>query len=246
MSFTTMAEYNTDGRMTAEQRQLFFQYLPLVGYAVKKVVGFGNPPEPLEYSDLMQLGMIGLMDAVKRFDSSRGVQFQTYALNRIRGTIQDELRKLDWVPRSVRKIEKKQEQALHEIEQQGIYGSVDEMAKRLSISTDEYRQILNRTTASMIENKIDIEDEENNIAIADTDEEKNPYWELQRSEFRTAVYSAIEQLPKREKMVLILYYYEELTFKEIARLIKLSEARVSQIHDEIMERLRNQLQEHRE
>jgi len=242
----TMADYNTDGRMTAEQRQLFFQYLPLVGYVVKSIVSFGNPPEPLERSDLMQLGMIGLMDAVKRFDPSRGVQFQTYALNRIRGTIQDELRKLDWVPRSVRKIEKKQEQTLRELEQQGIYGSVEEMAKRLSISTEEYRQILNRTTTSMNESKINIDDEESNIAIADTDEEKNPYWELQRSEFRTAVYSAIEQLPKREKMVLILYYYEELTFKEIARLMKLSEARVSQIHDEIMGHLRNQLQEHRE
>lgn len=238
-----MSQEPTDGKMTPEQRQLFFQYLPLVGFAVRKVIGFGNPPEPLEYADLVQLGMIGLMDAVKRFDPSRGVQFQTYALNRIRGTVQDELRKLDWVPRSVRQKEKENGKKLHELEQSGMFGSVEEMAHRLSLTTDEYRQLLNRSTTSLLEAKVSI-DEEEGVVPVETDEEKNPFSHLQRKEMRKAVYEEIERLPQREKLVLVLYYYEELTLKEIARILRISESRVSQIHDEIMDHLRQRLEGH--
>lgn len=239
-----MPEQSANGKMTPEQRQLFFQYLPLVGFAVRKVVGFGNPPEPLEYADLMQLGMIGLMDAVRRFDPSRGVQFQTYAVNRIRGTIQDELRKLDWVPRSVRQEEKRSEEKLQKLEQSGMFGSVEEMARRLALSPEEYRQLLTRTTTALTETKVSIDEEEGIVAV-ETDEEKNPFSKLQRKEMREAVYQEIEDLSERDKLILVLYYYEELTFKEIARILKLSEARISQIHDEIMGHLRQRLRTHR-
>lgn len=241
-----MADQQRDDRMTPEQRQLFYQYLSLVGFVVRKIVGYGNPPEPLEYSDLMQLGMLGLMDAVKRYDPSRGVQFQTYALYRIRGTIQDELRKLDWVPNSVRKHNKKMEQKLHELEQQGVVGSDEEMARQLALTTDEYRQLLQYSTKAVMESKISIDEEENQITIEDTDGESNPFLKLQHTELREAVYKEIEQLPQREKLILVLYYYEELTLKEIARILRLSEARVSQIHESVINELRKKLKAHKD
>ncbi len=239
-----MEDNASDGKMTNEQRQLFFQYLPLVGYAVKRVVGYGTPPEPLEYSDLVQLGMIGLMDAVKRYDPTRGVQFQTYALNRIRGTIQDELRKLDWVPRSIRREERQNEEKLKYLEQVGYFGSTEEMATRLSMTTEEYRQLLTQATTLSKETKLRIDDDEKGVEIAEEDEDKNPFRKIQKKELRDAVYNAIEQLDQRDRLVLILYYYEELTFKEIARILKLTESRVSQIHEEIMKQLREQLKGH--
>ncbi|MCX7984355.1 MAG: FliA/WhiG family RNA polymerase sigma factor [Bacteroidetes bacterium] len=239
-----MHGHQMDERMTDEQRKLFFQYVPLVGFVVKKIVGYGVPPEPLEYDDLMQLGMLGLMDAVKRFDPSRGVQFQTYALNRIRGTIQDELRKLDWVPRSVRKQTKKMEKKLQELEQHKVIGSDEEMARQLGLTPEEYNQLLQFTTTTMIESKLSVDNEETHISVIDTDEEHDPDRKLQNDELRNAVYQAIEKLTQRDKLVLVLYYYEELTFKEIARILKLTEARVSQIHEEIMTTLRRQLKEH--
>ncbi|HVN48877.1 MAG TPA: FliA/WhiG family RNA polymerase sigma factor [Bacteroidota bacterium] len=246
MMQTTQEKQNSlqPDALSAEKRPLFFQNLNLVGYVVHKMIGFGNAPQPLEQSDLIQLGMIGLLDAVDRFDPNRGVQFQTYAVSRIRGTIQDELRKLDWIPRSVRKIEREQNAKLQVIENQAnVNESHEEIAQRLSMTMDEYRNMLDRATGVLSERIVGLdEDDDSNDSLA-TGKESDPFEQLSQAQVREEVFNAIEQLPARDRLVLVLYYYEELTFKEIARVLNISESRASQIHTTVIEYLRQTLKE---
>jgi RNA polymerase sigma factor for flagellar operon FliA len=230
--------------LSPEKRPLFFQNLGLVGYVVHKMIGFGRAPQPLEQADLVQLGMIGLLDAVERFDVNRGVQFQTYAVSRIRGTIQDELRKLDWIPRSVRKLEREQDAKLQTIgNQTDTHESHEEIAKRLSMTMDEYRSMVDRATSIISERIVGLdEDDDSNESLA-TGKEFDPFEQISQTQVREEVFHAIEQLEARDRLVLVLYYYEELTFKEIARLLNISESRASQIHTTVIEHLRACLKE---
>lgn len=232
------------GALSAEKRPLFFQNLNLVGYVVRKMIGFGKAPHPLEQSDLVQLGMIGLLDAIDRFDPNRGVQFQTYAVSRIRGTIQDELRKLDWIPRSVRKLEREQDAKLQTIENPAnVNESHEEIAQRLSMTMDDYRSMLDRATGVISERIVVLdEDDDSNDSLA-TGKEFDPFEQLNQEQIREEVFYAIEQLESRDRLVLVLYYYEELTFKEIARVLNISESRASQIHTTVIEHLRKSLKE---
>jgi RNA polymerase sigma factor FliA len=228
--------------LSLEKRPLFFQNLGLVGYVVHKMVGFGRAPQPLEQSDLVQLGMIGLLDAAERFDPNRGVQFQTYAVSRIRGTIQDELRKLDWIPRSVRKLERDQDAKIQTMQNQPeVYESHEEIAKRLSMTMDEYRSMLDRAACVISDRIVGLdEDDDFNDSLA-TGKEDDPFEQMSQAQIREEVFNAIEQLAVRDRLVLVLYYYEELTFKEIARLLNISESRASQIHTTVIEHLRKTL-----
>ncbi len=232
------------GALSAEKRPLFFQNLNLVGYVVRKMIGFGKAPHPLEQSDLVQLGMIGLLDAIDRFDPNRGVQFQTYAVSRIRGTIQDELRKLDWIPRSVRKLEREQDAKLQTIENPAnVNESHEEIAQRLSMTMDDYRSMLDRATGVISERIVVLdEDDDSNDSLA-TGKEFDPFEQLNQEQIREEVFYAIEQLESRDRLVLVLYYYEELTFKEIARVLNISESRASEIHTTVIEHLRKSLKE---
>lgn len=230
--------------LSPEKRPLFFQHLNLVGYVVRKMIGFGKAPQPLEQSDLMQLGMIGLLDAVDRFDPNRGVQFQTYAVSRIRGTIQDELRKLDWVPRSVRKLEREQDAKLQQIgNQSNSTESHEEIAQRLSMTMDEYRDMLDRASGIISERIVGLDDDDDSNDSLATGKESDPFEQISYEQVREEVFNAIEQLETRDRMVLVLYYYEELTFKEIGRLLNISESRASQIHTTVIEYLRKCVKE---
>jgi RNA polymerase sigma factor FliA len=230
--------------LSPEKRPLFFQNIGLVSYVVRKIMGFNKAPVPLEQSDLVQLGMMGLLDAVERFDPNRGVQFQTYAVSRIRGTIQDELRKLDWIPRSVRKQEREQDEKFRTIgTQPGADESHEEIANRLSMTMDEYRNMLSRAAGVISERIVGLEEDNDSDDSLATGKEFDPFEQTSQAQIREEVFRAIEQLEARERLVLVLYYYEELTFKEIGRLLNISESRASQIHTTVIEHLRVRLKE---
>jgi RNA polymerase sigma factor FliA len=233
-------------KLSGEKKDLFMRNIPLVGFVVRKVVGFGNPPEPLEHSDLVQLGMIGLLDAVERFDPARGVQFQTYAVSRIRGTIQDELRKLDWVPRSVRKQDRDQESIMDQVMHRALpFESHEEIAQRLSMSMDEYREMIISAPAKTADAIVGLDDQDESSELLATSEDEDPSEIANQKQVRKEVYRLIETMDERARLVLALYYYEELTFKEIARILRISESRAYQIHDATLHQLRKRLKQYK-
>jgi RNA polymerase sigma factor for flagellar operon FliA len=231
--------------LVGDKKDMFIRNIHLVGFVVRKIVGFGKPPDPLEHSDLVQLGMIGLLDAVERFDPARGVQFQTYAVSRIRGTIQDELRKLDWVPRSVRKQERTQEVMFQQAAgETALHESHEETAQRLSMSMDEYRAMIINASEKSPDSMVALEDrDESNDQLA-TSLEEDPSEMAHRKQVREAVYRVIHKLDERDRLVLVLYYYEELTFKEIGRILRISESRAYQIHEAAIQHLRKRLKKY--
>ena len=233
---------NHQNGVVSEERRLFFQHLALVGYVVKKVVGSHNPPQPLEQADFIQWGMIGLLDAAERFDPARGVHFPTYAVSRIRGTIQDELRKLDWIPRSVRKQDRDRDMINQKLE---IFENTrvpsENILQRLAITIEEYHALLEHAKVIVSDHVIASEVMNDVTEMLVIDEENNPYERIEKTQLWDEVFHSIDKLEPRDRMILILYYYEELTFKEIARILHVSESRVFQIYSAVMENLREKL-----
>ncbi|MBO4727641.1 MAG: RNA polymerase sigma factor WhiG [Spirochaetaceae bacterium] len=222
------------------------QYMPLVKYVAGKVsVGM---PGSVEFDDLVGFGQFGLLDAINKFDPEKNVKFKTYAVTRIRGAIFDELRSIDWVPRSVRQKSREIEDAISRLESKlGRTASDAEIAGSMGISEEDYNQTVLKVSGTSILSLNDIwysGDDSDHVSIGDCIESPsslNPDVIVEREEVRRVIIEAINDLPEKEKMVLVLYYYEDLTFKEIGQVLNVSESRISQLHTKANLRLRAKL-----
>ena len=204
-------------------------------------------PASVDYEDLVSAGVIGLIGAFERFDPTLGVKFETFVLPRIRGAILDELRKLDWAPRSLRAKARKFEQAVVELERQkGRHITEYEVMEHLEMSEKDFvillRDINNAALISL--DGPGTEESEQNTSMYDVVENRlseNPFKLIEDDEVMALLVSTIEQLPEQEKIVMALYYYEELTLREIGQVLHITESRVSQIHSKAVATLRNLL-----
>lgn len=221
------------------KQQLAVEYTGVVRFVVSKFPNFTKQSAGvIDDGDLKQLGMIGLLDSIERFDPSRGVKFETYAITRVRGTVQDELRKLDWVPRSVREKVRAIDKVKQKIEcDQSFAGSAKTIASELSMSVDEYLDVLHETQIARPEaGGVPQTEELEHLTNGDQDISET----IADQEVKCLVSQMVENLPPQDRLIISLYYYEELTFKEIANVLNLSESRVFQKHAAILERIREQ------
>jgi RNA polymerase sigma factor FliA len=229
----------------ALKRRLVLQYMDLVRYVVSKFnlqqQGRGHG---LEFDDIVHFGVLGLLAAIDRFSPTQGVKFETYAVPRIRGAILDEMRKLDWVPRSVREASRKIGKATNELMQESGREPLDEeIAGKLSMSIEEFRKMVG--SGSTVVREVGIVTESQSVEPLDEapSDAPSPLEHLGDEETRKILVDAIERLSERDRTVIALYYYEGLKFTEIAKVLNLTEGRVSQIHSEVLRRLRTRLQE---
>ena len=227
--------------------RLIINYAPLVKYVAGRL-GAGLPSH-VEEADLVSYGLLGLMSAIDRYDPERDIKFETYAIARVRGSIIDELRTLDWVPRSVRSRARNIERAIRELEAKLARAPTDaEIAGRLGISTDELEESLidiSRSSIAALDELWSTAGEGDQVSLLEMLEDPEsikPAEALDETEVREALAEAISRLPEREKLVVTLYYYEELTLREIGEVLGVTESRVSQLHTKAILRLRSRLQ----
>jgi len=222
------------------------QYAPLVKYVAGKVaIGL---PQSVDYDDLVGFGVFGLIDAIDKFDPSKDVKFKTYAVTRIRGAIFDELRNQDWVPRSVRQKSREVEEAITRLEARlGRSASDSEVAQEMGLSVDHYNDLLKKISGTTILSLHDVwytGDENDKVTIVDSIESPqslNPDDIVERMDIKRVIIEALNELPDKEKKVLVLYYYEDLTLREIGKILEVTESRVSQLHTKAILRLRARL-----
>jgi len=240
--YNQMAENDSHGKEDFTRRErLIMEYAPLVKYIANRVA-MRLPPH-IEVADLVNAGILGLIDAVEKFDPSKEVKFKTYAEIRIRGAILDELRSLDWIPRSIRKVINKLMGAYHELEQQlGRPARDEEMAEQLGLQMDDFYRLLKQSAGVpliSLDVVMDPEDKRRDVLSCIVDpKSSNAFGLLGLNEVKDSVARAIEDLPEKEREVISLYYYDELTMKEIGEVLDLTESRVSQIHTKAILRLR--------
>lgn len=204
----------------------------------------GRLPPCVQIDDLIQAGMIGLLEASKNYDTAKGASFETYASIRIRGSMLDEIRKGDWVPRSVHRNTRRVAQAIREVENlMGRDARDTEVAKTLSITLKEYHQLLQETNTSRMFAFQDVGLNEEVMTEGISISSPGPLDGLQKEDFRKNLLKGIESLPEREKLVLSLYYDEELNLRQVGEILGVSESRVSQIHSQAMLRLQSKLKE---
>jgi len=222
---------------------LLEHYLPLVKYTAERI--YAKLPDKVELDDLISAGIFGLMDAIDAFDPERGVKFETYCTPRIRGAILDELRSMDWVPRLVRARAHQLERALRTLEAHlGRMPTDKEIAKELDLSMDDFRRLQRDATATglvSLNNKFTDSDSEKDIREIDIIEDQrsqNPLIEAQKRDLKGLL---TKGLTRAERLIIVLYYYEEMTMKEIGATLDLSESRVSQMHSSIIARLKAQM-----
>ena len=236
----------------AWQEQMIVQYAPLIKYIASRLAL--RLPSHISLDDLMSSGIIGLIDAIHKFDPSKNISFKTYAEFRVKGAILDELRSLDWIPRSVRKKSHTLEKAYAELERNlGRPAEPEEVCKALGLELDEFYQLLDETkSVSLVElesmwkstrNSSDFFDSEISEILHD-ENSRDPFLALHFSELQTVMVQAIDALPDKEKLLVSLYYYEELTMKEIGEIMGYTESRISQLHTQAMLRLRAKLREY--
>nr|WP_208758003.1 MULTISPECIES: RNA polymerase sigma factor FliA [Yersinia] len=232
--------YTAEG--VIDKNSLWQRYVPLVRHEALRLQV--RLPASVELDDLLQAGGIGLLNAVERYDALQGTAFTTYAVQRIRGAMLDELRSRDWAPRSVRRNAREVASAMQQVEQRvGRPATEQEVAKILDIDLAEYRQILLDTNNSQLFSYDEWREEhgESVEPLLEGHEDANPLQHLLEGNLRQRVIEAIEALPEREKMVLTLYYQEELNLKEIGAVLEVGESRVSQLHSQAIKRLRARL-----
>jgi len=219
------------------------------GYLVKKIAFhlLARLPSSVEVDDLIQAGMIGLIEAFKRFETTKGASFETYAGIRIRGAIIDEVRKSDWAPRSVRRNGRAVSAAIKELEGKlGREAGDAEVAKEMDISLGEYHEMLQANMMSQLFSFEEVLETEGSSIEGFDSEKSGPYSLVEDAGFQQQLTQEIDQLPEREKLVLSLYYNEELNLKEIGAVLNVSESRVSQIHSQAAMRLKARLSDWRE
>jgi RNA polymerase sigma factor for flagellar operon FliA len=239
-------EYRRTGDQGLRDR-LILTYAPLVKYVAGRL-GSGLPAH-VDEGDLVSYGLLGLMGAIERFDPSREIKFETYAITRIKGQIIDELRAMDWVPRSVRARARDIERAIAELEKKLERAPTDEeIAQKLGITTEELEENLTdigRSSIAALDELWTVSGGDGDqVALIDTledDSAPDPAGALHVTEQKEALADAIARLPEREKLVVTLYYYEELTLREIGEVLSVTESRVSQLHTKAILRLKAHL-----
>lgn len=224
------------------QEKIIIEYAGLVKLVAGRLSMYlGNN---VEYDDLVGYGTFGLIDAIDKYDYTKGVKFETYASLRIRGAILDQIRKMDWIPRSVRQKQRKLDQAYQNLEQR--YGRAvndEELAEELDISVDELESWQNQTK---ITNVISLDEFMEQGAEAKVEQNlssdySQPDKIIERNELKDLIVQSLETLTEKEKKVIIFYYYEELTLKEISKILEVSESRISQLHTKALQKMRVKL-----
>jgi len=238
--YNHMVARDTKEDITRRDR-LITEYAPLVKYIAHRIA-MRLPPH-VEVDDLINTGILGLIDAIEKFDPSKEVKFKTYAEIRIKGAILDELRAMDWIPRSIRKVINKLIDAYHELEQRlGRPAEDEEIAEELGLKMEEFYQLLKQAAGVpliSLDGLVDHEEKRRSILSCLEDHKSvNGFGILGLNELKDTIANAIEDLPEKERQVISLYYYDELTMKEIGKVLDLTESRVSQIHTKAVLRLR--------
>jgi RNA polymerase sigma factor for flagellar operon FliA len=230
----------------AVRDRLILTYAPLVKYVAGRL-GSGLPAH-VDEGDLVSYGLLGLISAIERYDPERDIKFETYAIMRIKGAIIDELRALDWVPRSVRSRAREIERAIAELESKlGHAPSDEQIAAKIGITVEELDDSLNdisRSSIAALDELWSVSGEGDQVSLLDTIEDTTgprPAEALDETELRETLADAIARLPEREKLVVTLYYYEELTLREIGEVLGVTESRVSQLHTKAVLRLKSRL-----
>jgi len=235
--------YTVSGKVA--KNDLLAEHAPLVKRLAHQM--HAKLPPSVEVDDLIQAGMMGLLDAVGRYEETHGAQFETYAVQRIRGAMLDELRSSDWLPRSIRQNMRKIEAAIHALQQRlGRPPQEAEIAGELKISLAEYQEMLTDGSGHQLiyyEDFHETEGQENFLDRYCVDEAGDPLRALVNGAFRHAVVDAIDSLPEREKILMALYYEQEMNLKEIGAVLGVSESRVCQLHSQAIARLRTKLKE---
>ena len=227
------------------RNQIILEYVYLVKHVVNRMWGSYSHLKQME--DLVSCGVIGLMDAIERYDHSRGVKFETYAYFRIRGEIIDQMRKSDWIPKNIRMQAKKIEQTMTLLEDKlGKQPSDQEIADHMSIKIEDIQKIMGQShSLSVVSLDEHLLDATSSSALV-ADKTESPERLAVDNEMREVLTKAIETLPDKEKIVLSLYYFEEMNLKEIGAVLGVSESRVSQIHTKALFRMKNKLVRHKE
>jgi RNA polymerase sigma factor for flagellar operon FliA len=239
--------YKSSGDGRARER-LVVAYSPLVKYVSGRMAS--GLPAHVEEADLISYGLVGLISAIERFDLDREIKFETYAITRIKGAIIDELRSLDWVPRSVRARARDIERANAKLEHRLQRAPTDEeMSVELEMTVDEFQeallQISNSSVAALDELWTVSDASGDQVSLLDTLQDPgapDPAQIMDATEMKDRVADAISRLPEREKLVVALYYYENLTLREIGEVLGVTESRISQLHTKAVLRLRSRLQ----
>ncbi len=225
-----------------DKEQCIKEYAPLVKRIAHHLMA--RLPSSVLVDDIIQAGMIGLLEAAGRYDELRGAQFETFAAQRIRGAMLDELRQADWMPRSVRRDMRRIEAAISQLQQRlGNPPAESEIAKELGIPLVEYQQMLFESRGAQLMYYEDFygEGDEDFFDRHDVDNETDPLGQLQDEHFREALIKAIDNLPERERMVMGMHYEQEMNLREIGEVIGVSESRICQLHSQAVARLRSSL-----
>lgn len=235
-------EYKTTNSIRHRQ-ELMLKYTGLVKYVVRKMIK--NYPRALEEGDLYQIGVLGLSEAIDRFDPEYGIKFETYAIPRIKGSIIDELRKLDWIPRSLRaKLNSMRDKSV-QLEQKfsGNYTD-DEMAYGLGIdlkNLNNWKKDFNSANLYSLDRPLDETNKQNLYDVVEDSSYIKADDKIEEEEMKRILLKSIKKLPEKTRLAITLYYYEKLTFKEIGSILNVSESRISQIHSETMVKLKKEI-----
>lgn len=235
-----------DTKDPAIKEKLILEYSHIIKYVAGRLsIYFGSN---VEYDDLIGYGVFGLIDAIDKFDITKGVKFETYASLRIRGAIIDSIRELDWVPRSLRQKNKELERIYAQVENELGHSATDqEVSDKLGISLDDFYKLLNEVNLSSLVSLEEFLEQnyESGVNIVGSCKEDRPEGYMEITELREILVDAIGKLPEKEKTVVSFYYFEDLTLKEISAIMKVSESRISQLHTKAILRLRGKLARHR-
>jgi RNA polymerase sigma factor for flagellar operon FliA len=233
--------YTAKGQL--DLNSMLKQYRPLVRRLAHQMIA--KLPANVEIDDLIQVGMIGLTDALSRFDVGQGVQFETFATQRIRGAMLDELRGNDWMSRGSRRQQREIETAVHRLEQKlGRAPAESEIAAEMGLALGDYQELLGKVRGTQLVYLEDMSGDEGDNDYLDRhvgDETSNPLAQLQDQRMREALVAAIKSLPEREQYVMSMYYEHDMNLKEIAAVLKVTESRVCQLHSQCVARLRVKL-----
>ncbi len=229
------------------KEQIVLEHTPLIRYIVNRIAV--RLPSHIDLDDLHNTGVIGLMDAIEKYDPEKNCKFKTYAEFRIKGAILDQLRSLDWVPRSVRQKSRRLERAYGEVEQRlGRSASEEEVADSLGLQIEKFHELLNQVRGVSLVNLEELRgtgaDGERTGSYADIVEDvhsENPFATFKLHEMKQLIADTISSLPEKERLVISFYYYEDLNMKEIGSILGITESRVCQIHTKSILRLRSKL-----
>lgn len=222
------------------REELIVNYLYLVKFVAGRL--YSNYGNNVEYDDLVSYGVFGLIDAIEKYDTARGVKFDTYAQLRIKGAIIDYLREIDWLPRSVRQKAKELERVYYELENRlGRSARDEEVAEMLGVSVEEFQKKIQHVSTYAIVSLDDLLEQKREFLSDESEGDGNPGTAIERDVLKNILIETINSLPEKENKVITLYYYEELTYKEIGKLLNISESRVSQLHTKAIIRLKSKI-----